>query len=147
MPAVAYEEVNSTGTWGLKSVSKLQGLPVEGRAAAPAAAVTVTILSGQSLSGAIDLAAERAHRITLPAAWTAAAITFQASADGVTYSDLYNEGGEYSLGSTVVGASRTILLDQATFYGIRYLNIRSGTAAAAVNQGADRIITIVTVPR
>lgn len=114
--------------------------------AAPGSAAAV-ILSGASLSAAIDLAEQRLHRIAMPAAWTAAGLTFQVSADGVTFNDLYNEAGEYALTSSVVGASRSIVVDQAIFYGIRYLKVRSGTGAAAVNQGADRTLTLVTVPR
>lgn len=114
--------------------------------AAPGSAAAA-ILSGASLGAAVDLAEQRLHRIAMPAAWTVAGLTFQVSADGVTFNDLYNETGEYALTSSVVGASRSIVLDQAIFYGIRYLKVRSGTGAAAVNQAADRTLTLVTVPR
>lgn len=114
--------------------------------AAPGSAAA-GIANGASLSGAIDLGDQRLHRVAMPAAWTAAGLTFQASADGVTFNDLYNEAGEYALTSTVVAASRSIVVDQAIFYGIRYLKVRSGTAAAAVNQGGARTLTLVTVPR
>ncbi len=121
--------------------------PISLKGAVPAAPVSATILLGESLSDAIDLDAERAHRIALPAAWTASAITFRSSSDGTSWNDLYTELGEYTLNSSIVGASRTIVLDQAVFYGIRHLKVRSGTSAAAVNQAAARTITVVTVPR
>jgi hypothetical protein len=83
----------------------------------------------------------------MSAAWTAAAITFQVSADGSNWYDLYTEGGEYTLTSSVVGASRTIVVDPAVFIGIRYLKIRSGVSGTTVNQASQRDLTLVTVPR
>lgn len=114
--------------------------------AAPSVAAA-TILSGQSLSGAVDLGEQRAHRLALPAAWTAAAMTFQTSSDGLAFNDLYTSDGEYTLSSSVVAASRSIVLDQAVFYGVRWLKLRSGTSAAVVVQAADRAISIPTVAR
>jgi hypothetical protein len=114
--------------------------------AAPGVA-SVTILSGGSLSGAVDLGEQRAHRLALPAGWTAAPITFQVSYDGVGFNDLYTPDGEYILASGVVGVSRSVTLDQAVFYGVRHLKIRSGTAVTPVNQAADRVINIPTVAR
>jgi hypothetical protein len=117
------------------------------RSAPPAAAATASIASGAALTGAIDLADQRLHRIALPAGWTAAAITFQASANGTTFNDLYDANGEVTLPTAIVGASRAIVVDPAAFLGIRYLKIRSGTSAAPVNQAAQRDLTLVTVSR
>lgn len=107
-----------------------------------------TIASGASLSGAIDLgttqAANRIVGIFMPGAWTAAAMTFQASNafDG-TFQDVYDDGGtELSL---TVAASRSIGLrnDQSSILGRwRFIRVRSGTAASPVNQGAARVIEI-----
>ena len=38
-----------------------------------------------------------------------------------------------------------VLLDPAQFQGVNFLKVRSGTAAAAVNQAAARTIKLVTV--
>lgn len=116
-------------------------------ASAAPGSTAATILNGASLSGAVDLDEKRAHRIVMPAAWTAAGITFQVSYDGAAFNDLYTADGEYTLSSTVVGASRSIVLDQSIFYGVRHLKVRSGTSAAPVNQGADRALVLVTVAR
>lgn len=106
---------------------------------------TATITNGTSLSTGIDLGTARLSRIVIPAAWTAANITFQASADGVTYADLYDASGtEYTI--TVGGASRSIIVPLADFVGIRYVKVRSGTTGSPVNQGADRALTLVLVP-
>lgn len=105
---------------------------------------TVTILNGASLSGAIDLGMYRLSRVVMPAAWTAADLTVQASHDGVTYSNLYDSANtEYLIKAA---AAREIVVPNADFLGIRYLKLRSGTSGSAVNQGADRIITLVGTP-
>ena len=107
-------------------------------------AATASISNGQSLSGAIDLGGARLAYIQMPASWTAAALTFQASADGVTYVDLYdNDGVEYSAS---VAASQGIIVPLTDFLGIRYLKVRSGTSAVPVNQGGDRTLTLRAVP-
>lgn len=107
---------------------------------------TVTIANGASLSGAAVFVngVTSLVGIVIPAAWTAAALTFQASADGTTYGDLYNTAGtEVTIPSSAVAASRYIALDPSDFAGIAYLKVRSGTSAAAVNQTADRTLTLV----
>lgn len=106
-----------------------------------------TITNGQSITPAIDLKAKRAHSIILPAGFAANDITFQVSADDVTYVDLWSAGAEYKIASAGVAASRAIALDFTLFFGFRCIKIRNGTSAAAVNVAADRIITIMGVAR
>lgn len=115
------------------------------RSPAPGVPVVATIASGAAISSAIDLGVERAHRLAFPAAWTAAVVTFQTSADGATFNDLYDQFGEITLGTAA--ASRSILMPQEAFFGVRYLKVRSGTSASPVNQAAARSLTLVTVPR
>lgn len=100
---------------------------------------SVTIASGDSLSAAIDLGTRVLSRIEFPAAWTAANVTFQVSTDGVTYLDLFNEGGEISLQA---GANRSITLEGWSWIFVRYLKIRSGTSAAPIAQAAARTINL-----
>lgn len=99
---------------------------------------TATILSGASLSGAFYVGAGRLVGIQMPAAWTTASLTFQTSQDGSTFSNLYDYAGN----EVVVSAdtSRQIAVDNIDA-GI-WMKVRSGTAASAVNQGADRILTM-----
>lgn len=106
--------------------------------------LTVTIAAGGSLSNAIDLATQRLAGIAIPAAWTAANLTFQASTDGITFNDLYDWlGGEYTV--QVGGPARHLQLPLADFLGLRHLKIRSGIAAAPVAQAASRTLTLVVV--
>jgi hypothetical protein len=106
--------------------------------------VTVNIPNGAAgLSAGTDLGLYRAARIAMPATWTAANLTFQASYDNATWNDLYDSYGvEYTV---TAAASRSIILPIADFLGIRYIKIRSGTAATPVNQGAGRDLIVQLV--
>lgn len=105
---------------------------------------TTTIANGTSLSGAIDLGAATLFGVQIPSSWTAASLTFQASTDGVTYSNLYDSVGTEIVAS--VAASQFVVMSiPAQWIGIRFLKIRSGTSGAPVNQGADRTLQIVSV--
>lgn len=100
-----------------------------------------TIASGESLSSAVDCGELRPFAIQMPAAWDAAGLTFQKSADGITYSDVYAPAGtEYSLSAA---ASEWINLNPQDFADARYLKVRSGTSGTPVNQLADRALSVV----
>lgn len=105
--------------------------------------LTCTIESGASLSGAVDLGGRKLVAIDMPASWTAASLTFQASVDNSTWDDLYDGATERAL---TVAASRYMHQNIADWVGVRYLKIRSGTAGTPVNQGGDRVITLVVQP-
>lgn len=126
-------------------LEELSSVPVI--SAAPNTPASAVITGGQALSAAVDLADQRLHRIAIPTGFTAAAITFSASATGATYHDLYDTSGEVTIPAGVVAAGRTIVVDPSAFFGVRFLKIRSGTSAAPVVQGADATLTLVTVPR
>ena len=101
----------------------------------------VTIANGTALSPAVDLTAYTLVAIQLPAGWTAAGLTFQAANDNQNFGDVYDKTGEYAFAA--VDVNRLLVCDPSAFAGIRYLKIRSGTGAAPVNQGADRVLTLV----
>lgn len=107
---------------------------------------SVQIALGAALSTQIDLGTARLARIVVPAGWDAADLTVRSSPDGVAnnYFDLYDSfGTEYTIKAA---ASRSILVPLADFISIRYLQLRSGKAAAAVNQTAARTLTLILVP-
>ena len=110
-------------------------------------AVITTIASGASVSGDIDLGLMRLGRIVMPtvaAGWTAANLTLQTSHDGADWNNLHDATGtEYTI---TAAAGRSILVPLADMLSVRYLRIRSGTAAAAVPQAAARSLTLVLVP-
>ncbi len=102
---------------------------------------TVTIASGQSLSPAVNLGGRKLCGIAMPAAWTAAGLTLQGSVDGTTYLDVYIAAGTaYTI---TAAASQMIVLDPNLLRAMSYLKVRSGTAGAPVNQGADRALTLL----
>ena len=47
--------------------------------------ISVTIANGTSLSAAVNLGSGKLRGIALPAAWTAAVLSFQVSLDGTTF--------------------------------------------------------------
>lgn len=96
-----------------------------------------TITAGASLSGAADLIGFILAGIQMPTAWTAAAMTFQASLDGATFQNVYNtDGTEFTIASANLSASRYYALDPRDFSGVRFLKIRSGSGASPVVQVA-----------
>jgi hypothetical protein len=102
---------------------------------------TVTIANGASLSNEVDLETKTLIAIDMPASWTAANLTLQASVDNSTWDNVFD-----SLGTEVTitaAASRFILLNPADFVSVRYLKVRSGTSGTPVNQGGARTITLI----
>ncbi len=75
---------------------------------------------------------------------TATDLTLQATIDNdIAVQDVYNDGGIELL--IQADASRYITFpDMSTLDGLRYIKVRSGTAAAPVNQNVLRNIPIVT---
>lgn len=132
-------------TWGLAGssldTSTTDPLPVS---TALLRTSTASISSGAALSAAVDLVIASLVALQMPAAWTAADLTFQSSSDGATYVDVYSSAG-VELQFTAA-ASRFIYVDPSVFLGMRYIKLRSGTSAAAVNQGAARSITLIGQP-
>ena len=102
---------------------------------------TATIANGASLSNAVSLGTSDLISIIMPAAWTAAALTYQFSVDGTNFYDAYSTTAE--LTATSAGASRIININAATYDAARYIKIRSGTSATPVNQAADRTLTLI----
>jgi hypothetical protein len=94
------------------------------------------IANGQSLSGALNLGGLRLFGIAMPAAWTAANLTFQMSPDGgTTWVNVYDANGS-ELAATAA-ASRYIAIDPANFASLSMIKVRSGTSGTPVNQGQD----------
>ena len=79
--------------------------------------------------------------IKYPAAWTAAVITFLVSLDGVNWANLLDDAGNEI--SKTVTADQYRELDSSEFKSAIHLKIRSGVAASAIAQAADREFTLV----
>ncbi|WP_257164680.1 hypothetical protein [Bradyrhizobium sp. SRS-191] len=106
------------------------------------AAIPVTILNGVALSADIGLGDGTLCGIAMPAAWTPAGLSFQASVDnGATWLELQTSSAAVAV---TAAQGQFIALDPAIWRGVNYIRVRSGTSASPVNQGADRVLTLIT---
>jgi hypothetical protein len=103
--------------------------------------VSTTIPNGTALSGAVKLGGATLLGIEMPAAWTAADLTFQHSVDGTNFFDMYDAAGVEIKITAIV--SHYAILSVLAWQGVIYLKVRSGVGATPVNQGADRILKLV----
>jgi len=104
---------------------------------------TVIIANGAALSNGIFLGDKMLAAIIMPAAWTAASLTFQASPDkGTTWYDLHDDqGNEITIASP--SASEYRQLDPSMFNSVECIKVRSGTSATPVNQGQQANVQLV----
>ncbi len=109
--------------------------------------VSATIAAGGSLSGVVSFPESIDDAslvgISMPATWVSAAVTFQTSADGATFQDLYNSAGT-EVSVTAVQA-HNIALDPTLFAGIRHLKVRSGTGTTPVVQTGGAVVKLTVI--
>jgi hypothetical protein len=100
--------------------------------------IAVPIAQGASLSAQVDIGGKTLVGIFVPALWAAAGLSFQASPDGgATWGELQDTSATALSVSTITisgGVPVFIAVDPTKWRGIRSLKVRSGTAAAPVNQ-------------
>ena len=108
----------------------------------PVLTKTVTIANGASLSSAVEIGGSIVVGIQTPDTWTAANLTLQMSSNGTTFNNVYDDAGAEK---TITAAAAEYILIQPTSYlgGADAIKVRSGTSGTPVNQGAERIITLV----
>lgn len=101
---------------------------------------SVTIANGASITAEINTGGRILCGVYMPAAWTAAGLSFQASPDlGVTWYDVHFDGAELT---ETAAASIFVSLDWLPFCGVTRLKVRSGTSGTPVNQGALRTLLL-----
>ncbi len=98
----------------------------------------VVIAINTSLSSAVKVHGGLVSIVEMPSAWDAANLTFQTSGDGSTFMNLYDENGTEV--TVTAAASRRIRLEPSQWAAISEIKVRSGTAAVAVNQTAERTL-------
>lgn len=115
---------------------------------------TATIANGASVSDAVDIRFRQVVGYVIPAAWTAAGISFQLSYDGGT---TYVVVKRVEFGTTTAPiAAKTIeilaadtavstmyAINPVWFLGATHIKVVSQTAGVAVNQGAARSVLVV----
>ena len=106
----------------------------------------IVIAAAASVSATIDLTARRwatLSAIQMPAAWTAAALTFEVSHDGAAWVPLFHDSEEYT---EAAEASRGVNLNAEAFRAWPYARVRSGTLALPVEQVAERTLLLLKRP-
>lgn len=104
--------------------------------------LTATILNGTSLSDELNLNGLMIEAIDMPAAWTAAGLSFVASeVSGGTFLPLFDVAGVEI--TATVAASQRHVLPISLIRGHNYIRLRSGTSAVPVVQGSNAIITLL----
>ena len=103
---------------------------------------TATIAAGAALSAEVPLGEKTLVGIIMPAAWTAASLTFQATPDDANFSELYEGAGNAV--SIIAAAGQFVQIDPAKWRGITGIKVRSGTSGSPVNQSVQAVITLVT---
>ena len=92
--------------------------------------LSVSIASGQQVSSIIDCGGFTLCGVIIPAAFTGTAITFQmCDTIGGTFVPVTGVSG--SALSYTVAAGKYYAIDPKDFFGIRYLEIKSGSAEGA----------------
>ena len=104
-----------------------------------------TIAAGESLSDAVDCSGGQLVRITMPADWNDAVLTFQFSTDGVFFNDMFGLDG-YEVGVPEVVPGSGVILPGDVGRAIAFIKFRSGTRGNPVAQDEDRVfaVTILT---
>jgi hypothetical protein len=102
-----------------------------------------TILEGASISDTVDLMHYDFVAVQMPAAWTAASLSFECSTEVAgPFTPVEDSGGTEV--TYTVEASKWVIVNTAHWHGFgRFLRLRSGTSAAAVNQLADRTLLVI----
>jgi hypothetical protein len=105
---------------------------------------SATIANGAALSAPVCVGSKVLCALIMPAAWTAADLTFQVNYDnGTTWGDLHDgDGNEIRIPAPAAAENRA--LDPSLFASCMFLKVRSGTSGTPVNQAAARTLTLVT---
>ena len=105
----------------------------------PRTTVTATIPAGESLSSTVDLSAGSAIFFHMSADWTPALLSFQISADDVTFGDLVDvDGREISI-NVIPG---TVIRVNFVPAAVGWLKFRSGSRFGPVAQTDERVFII-----
>lgn len=96
---------------------------------------TATILSGGTVSSDVYVGEYVPVTLQMPAAFTGTSVTFQGSADGSLYQQIYVGGSAYT---ETVAAGKAVVLSGTAFAGSEWIRVVSNSA-----EGADRAITVV----
>ena len=97
------------------------------------------------MEAGVDLEAYGDAAIQMPAAWTAADLTFQGAVTlAGTYADVYDsDGNELTVSAAQARAIGLTAAEASVLRAFRFVKMRSGTSAVPVQQAADRTVTLI----
>ena len=105
------------------------------------------IEAGESLSAGLDCTAGNIVRLTMPAAWSGANLSFQISSDGSFYNDLFTIDGREIVVPVVAGSAIVVAPLSDYLKAVAFLKVRSGTRQWPVPQAEQRAFAVaVEVP-
>lgn len=104
------------------------------------------IQAGESLSDGLDCTGGSIVRITMPAQWTPANLTFQISSDGTGYNDLVDRNGDDIMVVVVPGSALVVAQYGDFLKAVAFLKVRSGTRENPVPQAERRQFAIAIEP-
>jgi hypothetical protein len=107
---------------------------------------TVTISAGLAQSERIEYWGYVPVAVAMPAAWTAAPLSFlvqvqPGSTSAAQRLSLYDDSGEYII--PTADANRHIAINHCLFLGMAFLAVRSGTESSPVAQTSARTLVLV----
>lgn len=109
--------------------------------------VQALIASGQSLAAEVDVGNKSVVGLVVPANWTTAPITFQASPDGgTTWGELVDQTGNPIEIASLTGGTSTwyVAFDTYNLQAVYSIKVRSGTLGTPVNQSSAVSLSIIT---
>jgi hypothetical protein len=105
------------------------------------------IEAGESLSAGLDCTAGTIVRLTMPAAWSGANLSFQISSDGAGYNDLFTIDGREIVIPVVAGTAVVVAPLSDYLKAVAFLKVRSGSRTWPVSQAEQRDFAVaIEVP-
>jgi hypothetical protein len=105
------------------------------------------ILNATAITGPIDLRGSILNAIQIPAVWTAAALSIQmCDTETGTYGEVFTDPGTGVGTVLALSAAAGQITMVAQMIANCFIKIRSGPSGVPVNQGADRALTLFTLP-
>ncbi len=103
----------------------------------PPESIVVTIANGQTTSGPAEVQGKLVG-LLMPASWTAADLTIEASIDGGAFYGVYDSGTPRTIPSAEAQAGRLIALQLGDWLLANWVHVKSSVA-----QAAARDITLI----
>lgn len=101
----------------------------------------LTIAAGETVSSAVDCTDCILRTLRMPTEWSPAVLSFQLSPDGLQFFDLVDAvmGTEVQINVT---PNSIVVIPDGIAHPMKFIRLRSGSAAEALVQEAERVFTL-----